>query len=67
MNERMNAHMVQSRKETDRQGHEITAASSSLLGTVKEHKEQVGVKIDNLKQQISKYKRYLHCFKSADK
>jgi hypothetical protein len=58
MNERMNAHVVQSRKETDRQGHEITAASSSLLDSIKEHKEQVGVTIDSLVQQISKSKEY---------
>jgi len=47
MHERMNAHVVQARKETDRQGQEITAASSSLLASIKEHKEQVGVTIDN--------------------
>ena len=59
MNERMNAHVVQARKETDRQGQEITAASSSLLASIKEHQEQVGVTIDNLSQQISKSKEYV--------
>jgi len=57
--ERMNAHVVQARKETDRQGQEITAASSSLLASIKEHKEKVGVTIDNLRQQISKSKEYV--------
>jgi hypothetical protein len=46
MNERMNAHVVQSRKKTDRQGQRITGASISLLASIKEHKEQVGVTID---------------------
>ena len=44
MNEGMNAHVIQARKETDGQGQEITAASSSLLASIREHKEQVGVK-----------------------
>ena len=35
MNERMNAHVVQARKETVRQGEEITAASCSLLASIK--------------------------------
>jgi len=55
----MNAHVVQARKETDRQGQEITAASSSLLASIMEHQEQVGVTIDNLSQQISKSKEYV--------
>ena len=38
MNERINAHVVQTRKETDRQGQERTAASSSLLASIKEQK-----------------------------
>ena len=59
MNERMNAHVVQARKETDRQGQEITAGSSSLLASITEHKEQVGVTIDNFSQQISKSKEYV--------
>ena len=56
MNERMNAHVVQARKETDRQGQEITAASSSLLASIREHKEHVGVTIENLSDEISKSK-----------
>jgi len=59
MNEGMNAHVVQASKETDRQGQEITAASSSLLDNIREHNEQVGVTIDNLSQQISKSKKYV--------
>jgi hypothetical protein len=59
MNERINAHVVQARKETDRQGQEITAASSSLLASIKEHKEQVGVTVENLNWEISKSKEYV--------
>jgi hypothetical protein len=58
MTERVNAHVVQTRKETDRQGQEITAASSSLLASIMEHKEQVGVTIYNLCQEVSKSKEY---------
>jgi chromosome segregation ATPase len=59
MNERMNAHVVQNRKETDRQGQEITAASNSLLASIREHKEQMGVTIENLSYEISKSKEYV--------
>ena len=59
MNERMNAHVGQARKETDRQGQEITATSSLLLASIREHKEQVGVTIDNFSQQMSKSKEYV--------
>ena len=57
-NERMNAYVVQVRKETDRQGQEITAASSSLLTSIREHKEQVRITIENLSHEISKSKEY---------
>jgi len=59
MSERINAHVVQARKETDRQGQEIRAASSSLLANIKEHKEQMGVTVENLNQEINKSKKYL--------
>jgi hypothetical protein len=59
MNARMNAHMVQNRKETDQQGQEITAASNSLLASIREHKEQMGVTIENLSYEISKSKDYV--------
>jgi len=59
MNKRMNAHVVQTRKETDWQGQEITAASSSLLASIREHKEQMGVTIENLSHKIRKSKEYV--------
>jgi len=59
VNERINAHVVQARKETDRQGQEITAASSSLLASIREHKEQMGVTAENLNREISKSKEYV--------
>jgi hypothetical protein len=59
MNERINAHVVQAGKETDRQGQEITAPPNSLLASIKEHKEQVGVTIENLNREISKSKEYV--------
>jgi len=48
--------VVQARKETGRQGQEITAASSSLLASIKEHKEQMGVTFESLNREISKSK-----------
>jgi hypothetical protein len=55
----MNAHVFQARKQTDRQGQEITAASSSFLNSNREHKEQVGVTIEKLSHDISKSKEYV--------
>jgi signal transduction histidine kinase len=55
----MNAQVVQTRRETDRQGQEIIAASSSLLASIKEHKEQIGVTIDILSQEITKSKSHV--------
>jgi hypothetical protein len=48
MNEMMNAHVVQVKKETDRQGQEMTVVSSSLLSSIQEHKEQMVVTIESL-------------------
>jgi len=59
MTERMNAHVVQTRKEPDQQGQEITAAASSLPVSIKEHKEQVGITTENLSHEISKSKEYV--------
>jgi uncharacterized coiled-coil DUF342 family protein len=42
MNERLNAHVVQARKETDQQGQEITAASSSLNPVLRNTKNRWG-------------------------
>jgi len=58
MNDRMKEHLVQTRRETDRHGQEITVASSSWLASITEHKEQMGVTIDNLSQEINKSKEH---------
>jgi len=58
--------MHQTRKETDQQGQETTAASSSLLVSIKEHKEQVRVTIENLSHEISKTKEYVDSKFSTD-
>jgi len=58
-NERMNARVVQATKETEWQGPEITSDSSSLLGSIKEHKEQMGVTVENLNWKISKSREYV--------
>jgi hypothetical protein len=58
MSERINAHVIQTRKEINKQGEEITAANSSLLASIKEHEEQTGVAIDNFSQELSKSKEY---------
>jgi hypothetical protein len=51
--------VVQTRRETDWQGQEITAALMSLLASIKEHEEHIGVTIDNLSQEISKSKAHV--------
>jgi hypothetical protein len=51
--------VVQAGKETDWQGHEITASSNSLLASIKEHKEQMGVTVEILNREISKSKEYV--------
>ena len=58
VNENMNAHMVQTWKETDQHGQEITAASGSLLASISEHKEKMRVATDNLSQEIRKSNEY---------
>jgi len=60
LNEWLNAQVVQTRRETDWQGQEITAALSSLLASIREHKEHIGVTIDNLSQDISKSKAHVY-------
>ena len=44
------------KKQVSRQ--EITAASSSLLASINEHKEKMGLATDSLSQEISKSKEY---------
>jgi ABC-type transporter Mla subunit MlaD len=41
------------------QGQEIIAVLSTLLASIKEHKEQIGVTIDNLSQEITKSKAHV--------
>jgi hypothetical protein len=60
MAERISAHVVQTGKEIDRQGQELTAASNSLPAGIEEHNEQMGVTIDNVSQDISKSKKYTY-------
>ena len=53
MNDRINAHEVQAKKVTDRQGQEITKVSSSMLASINEHKEQIGLTVE---REINKSK-----------
>jgi hypothetical protein len=55
----VNAQVVQTRRETDWQGQEITAALSPLLASIKENKEHIGVTVDNLSQENSKSKAHV--------
>jgi hypothetical protein len=52
--------VVQTRKKTDRHGQDFKEASSSLLASIKEHKEQMGVTFDNKSHKISKSKEYAY-------
>jgi hypothetical protein len=58
MTERINSQVSQSRKEIDKQGLEITAVTSSVLASIKEHKEQIEVTVSNVSQELGKAKEY---------
>jgi len=51
--------VISDKIETDWQGQEITATSSSVLASIKEHKEQMGVTVENLNRETSKSKGYV--------
>jgi hypothetical protein len=53
MSERVNAHIVPTRKELDKQGHEIITSFKVLLASICEHKAKTESTVSNLRQEIN--------------
>jgi hypothetical protein len=52
MSKSVNAHIVQTRKELDKQGQEIKS-SSTVLASISEHKAETKSTVANLRQEIN--------------
>ena len=53
MSTRVNAHVVQTRKELDKQGQEIKTSSKVVLANIREHKAETESTVANLRQEIN--------------
>jgi hypothetical protein len=53
MSTRVNAHIVQTRKELDKQGQKIITSSKVLLANIREHKAETESNVANLRQAIN--------------
>src|SRR5215469_3318046 len=53
MSTRVNAHIVQTRKEFDKQGHEVINSSKVVLANIREHKAETESTVANLRQEIN--------------
>jgi hypothetical protein len=53
MSTRVNAHIVQTRKELDKQGQEITTSSKVVLANIRKHKTETESTVANLRQAIN--------------
>jgi len=53
MNARVNAHIVQTRKELDKQGQEIINSSKVVLTSISEHKTETEATVANLRQEMN--------------
>jgi hypothetical protein len=59
ISKRVNAHIVQTRKEIDKQGQEIATSSKSVLASISEHKAEINVTVANLRQEISQNREHV--------
>ena len=59
MSERMNAHIVQTRKELEIQGIEALTSSQSVLASVNDHQNQTELAVNNLRQEVDQSKEYV--------
>ena len=53
MSARVNAHIVPTRKELDKQGQEIITSSKVVLASISEHKAKTESTVSNLRQEIN--------------
>jgi len=54
MSMRVNAHIVQTRKELDKQGQEIITTSKVVLANIREHKAETKITVANLRQAVNR-------------
>jgi hypothetical protein len=54
LSQKLHVHIVQTRKEFDKQGQEIVTSSKTMSATISEHKAQIDASIANLRQEIGK-------------
>ena len=59
MNARVNAHIVQTRKELDKQGQEIINSSKVVLASISEHKTETEATVANLRQEINQRREHV--------
>jgi len=60
MNVRMNAHVVQTGKELDKQGQENINSFKVVLASNSEHKTETEATVANLKQEINQRREHVH-------
>ena len=56
---RINAHVVQTRKELDKQGQEIITSSKVVLTSVREHKAETESPVANLRQEMNQSREHV--------
>jgi len=59
MNARVNAHIVQTRKELDKQGQGIINSSKVVLASISEHKTESEATVANLRQEINQRREHV--------
>jgi hypothetical protein len=59
MSKRVNVHVMQTRKELDKQGQEITTSSKTMLAIISEHKAETEANIANLRQEINQNQEHV--------
>ena len=60
MSARVNAHVVQTRKELDKQGQEIITISKVVLTSVREHKAETESTVANLRQEMNQSREHVN-------
>jgi len=59
MNARVNAYIVQTRKELDKQGQEIISSSKVVLASISEHRTETDATVANLRQDINQRREHV--------
>ena len=59
MNARVNAHIVQTRKELDKHGQEILNSSKGVLASISKHQAETEESVGNLRQEINERREHV--------